>query len=396
VYTGPSAERRQEKGLRIFAGTVGFALNFFCRARATLGRAPVKFTTDDVRITGMEEVIAPKALITQLPISSAASRLVFDARKAAADIIHGRNDRLIVIVGPCSIHDPDAAREYASRLKPLADRLSGALQIIMRVYFEKPRTIVGWKGLIDDPDLNDSYDVNRGLKLARQLLLDIAETGLPAGTEYLDPITPQYLSDLISWGAIGARTTESQVHRELASALSCPVGFKNSTDGAIQVAVDAVNSAGHPHSFLSVTKDGHSAIFSTAGNSDCHVILRGGGGKPNFDAAHVAATTAKLQNAGLKRGVMVDFSHANSQKDPERQHLVCEDVCHQLRQGSQEVCGVMIESHLVAGRQDAKPGQPLTYGQSITDACIGWDGTETMLQQLADAVEARRAASSAA
>jgi 3-deoxy-7-phosphoheptulonate synthase len=265
----------------------------------------------------------------------------------------------------------------------------------MRVYFEKPRTIVGWKGLINDPDLNNSYDVNRGLKLARQLLLDIAETGLPAGTEYLDPITPQYVSDLISWGAIGARTTESQVHRELASALSCPVGFKNSTDGAIQVAVDAVNSAGHPHSFLSVTKEGHSAIFSTAGNSDCHVILRGGGGKPNFDAAHVAATTAKLQNAGLKRGVMIDFSHANSQKDPERQHLVCEDVCHQLRQGSRNLCGVMIESHLVAGRQDAKPGQPLTFGQSITDACVGWEGTETMLQQLADAVEARRASGAA-
>ncbi len=350
----------------------------------------MKFTTDDVRITGMEQVIAPSALINRMPISSASSRLVFEARKAAADIIHGRDDRLIVIVGPCSIHDPDAAREYAAKLKPLADRLKGALQVIMRVYFEKPRTIVGWKGLINDPDLNDSYDVNRGLGLARQLLLDIADAGLPAGTEYLDPITPQYVSDLVSWGAIGARTTESQVHRELASALSCPVGFKNSTDGAIQVAVDAVNSAGHPHSFLSVTKDGHSAIFSTAGNSDCHVILRGGGGKPNFDAAHVAATVAKLSNAGLKRGVMVDFSHANSQKDPERQHLVCEDICNQLRQGSDGLCGVMIESHLVGGRQDVKPGQPLTYGQSITDACVGWEGTELMLQQLADAVEARR------
>ncbi|MEE4362194.1 MAG: 3-deoxy-7-phosphoheptulonate synthase [Pseudomonadales bacterium] len=350
----------------------------------------MKFLTDDVRITGMEEVIAPEQLLRDLPIPNAASKLIFDARQTASEIVHGRDDRLLVVIGPCSIHDPVAAREYAERLRAEAERHREDLLVVMRVYFEKPRTTVGWKGLINDPGLDNSYDINRGLHVARQVLLDVAAVGLPAGTEYLDPITPQYIGDLVSWGAIGARTTESQVHRQLASGLSCPVGFKNSTDGSVQVAVDAVKSADHPHIFLSVTKAGHSAIFSTAGNEDGHVILRGGGGRTNFGAEDVARTRALLEAAGLDRGIMVDFSHANSRKEHQLQREVCEDVCAQVAGGERSLVGVMVESNLVEGRQDPKPGQALTYGQSITDACLGWDASVAMLDELAAAVRSRR------
>ncbi len=363
------------------------------RVRLALLQLPsksVKFNTDDTRITGMEEVIAPDELIRDLPLDDARSRLIFDARQAASAIIHGRDDRLIVIIGPCSIHDPEAAIEYAGRLSEVARRLRGDLLVIMRVYFEKPRTTVGWKGLINDPGLDNSYDINRGLHVARKLLLDVNAAGLPAGTEDLDPISPQYIGDLVTWGAIGARTTESQIHRQLASGLSCPIGFKNSTDGSVQVAIDAIASAGHPHIFLSVTKAGHSAIFSTAGNEDCHVILRGGGGETNFHADAVAETQARLQAAGLHRGIMIDFSHGNSAKRPERQLAVCEAVCEQLRHGQRAIAGTMVESNLVAGRQDPQPEQPLTYGQSITDACIGWEDSVVILEELAGAVRARR------
>lgn len=352
----------------------------------------MKFLTDDTRITGMEEVIAPDQLIQDLPLPDAASRLIFDARQDASAIIHGRDDRLLVIIGPCSIHDPDAALEYAHKLAEHSRRLRSDLLIVMRVYFEKPRTTVGWKGLINDPGLDNSYDINRGLHVARKVLLDVSAAGLPAGTEYLDPITPQYIGDLVAWGAIGARTTESQIHRQLASGLSCPIGFKNSTDGSVQVAVDAVSSAGHPHIFLSVTKAGHSAIFNTAGNDDCHIILRGGGGQTNYSREAVADAEAKLQAAGLKRGIMIDFSHANSAKRHERQLEVCKDVCAQLADGQHALSGVMVESNLIAGKQDAKPGEALVRGQSITDACIGWDDSVLLLEELAAGVRARRQA----
>jgi 3-deoxy-7-phosphoheptulonate synthase len=350
----------------------------------------VKYHTDDVRITGMDEVIAPARLLEALPIDARASRLVFEARLAAADIMHGRNDRLLVIVGPCSIHDPDSAIAYAERLAGVAHELVRDLLIVMRVYFEKPRTTVGWKGLINDPGLDGSFDIDRGLRVARRLLLDVAALGLPAGTEYLDPITPQYLGDIVSWAAIGARTTESQVHRQLASGLSCPVGFKNSTEGAVQIAVDAVRSAAHPHIFLSVTKEGHSAIFSTAGNPDCHVILRGGNRGPNFDADAVAATVALLSAAGLPPHLMIDASHANSGKDHLKQPAATRDVAAQVAGGSRAIAGIMLESHLLAGRQELVPGTPLVYGQSITDACMSWETTEPLLRELATAVVARR------
>jgi 3-deoxy-7-phosphoheptulonate synthase len=350
----------------------------------------VKFLTDDVRITGMEEVIAPEQLLRDLPVPDAVSRLIFDARKDAAAILHGDDDRLIVVIGPCSIHDPAAAHEYATRLREAAQRHRGEMLVIMRVYFEKPRTTVGWKGLINDPGLDESYDINRGLHVARQVLLDVAAAGLPAGTEYLDPISPQYIGDLVSWAAIGARTTESQVHRQLASGLSCPVGFKNSTNGDIQVAVDAVKSAEHPHIFMSVTKAGHSAIFNTSGNEDCHVILRGGGNGPNYDAEYVTDTRAMLDKSGLDQGVMIDFSHANSSKQHERQLEVCTDVAGRIAGGDRDVVGVMVESNLVAGKQDARPGAELVYGQSITDACLGWEDSERVLEELAGAVRQRR------
>jgi len=353
----------------------------------------MQYLTDDIRITGMQEVIAPAALMSDLPISSEASSLVFNTRRAIANIIHKRNDRLLVIVGPCSIHDPDAALEYAGRLLQFARAYRNNLVIVMRVYFEKPRTIVGWKGLINDPHLNGSFEINEGLAIARKLLLDINELGLTAGTEYLDPITPQYVGDLVSWGAIGARTTESQIHRQLASGLSCPVGFKNSTDGSVQVAVDAIKSSSHSHIFLSVTKQGHSAIFSTAGNPDCHVILRGGANGTNFDKVSIADTQERLTRAGVEAGIMVDMSHANSQKDHRKQLLVCESLCHQLQDGDPNIIGVMVESNLHEGRQNITddPAE-LTYGLSITDPCIGWEDTEQVLASLNDAVIARRAA----
>jgi len=351
----------------------------------------MKYLTDDIRITGMEEVIAPQALISELPITANASRTTFTARKEISDILHGRDPRLMVVIGPCSIHDPKAAMEYAGRLAELAVQHRDHLRIIMRVYFEKPRTRVGWKGLINDPHLDDTFDINAGLRLARGLLRDIADLGLGAGTEYLDPISPQYVADLVSWGAIGARTTESQVHRELASGLSCPVGFKNSTDGSVHVAVDAISSASHPHIFLSVTKGGHSAIFSTAGNDDCHLILRGGGGRTNYDNASVRGASELLEQAGLPHRLMVDMSHANSQKDHKKQLAVCTDICRQLAGGEQRLFGVMLESNLVEGNQKIGPLAGMTYGQSITDACIGWDDSVSALAELAAASAARMA-----
>ena len=347
----------------------------------------MQYLTDDVRITGMAEVQAPAELIEELPLAQQQSTLVFNVRREASDIIKGRDGRLLVVVGPCSIHDADAAREYARRLKEQADALADRLLILMRVYFEKPRTTIGWKGLINDPKLDDSFDINLGLRTARSLLGDIADIGLGAGTEYLDPITPQYVGDLVCWAAIGARTTESQIHRQLASGLSCPVGFKNSTDGDVQVAADAVKSALHRHIFLSVTKAGHSAIFSTAGNDDCHVILRGGGGKTNYDNPSVHYASRILEQGGLNGRLMVDASHANSQKDHTRQLAVCSEIARQVAAGEDKVVGVMIESNLVAGRQNL--GGELVYGQSVTDACIGWDDTARCLQYLGEAVAKR-------
>ena len=351
----------------------------------------MQYLTDDVRITGMQEVIAPESLMQQLPISAEASSLVFTTRQQIADIIHKKDDRLLAIIGPCSIHDPTAALEYAGKLADLARKYRDNLLIVMRVYFEKPRTIVGWKGLINDPHLNNSYDINEGLAVARKLLLDINELGLTAGTEYLDPITPQYVGDLVSWGAIGARTTESQIHRQLASGLSCPIGFKNSTDGSIQIAVDAIKSSSHSHIFLSVTKQGHSAIFSTSGNPDCHIILRGGSNGTNYDKVSIADTKEKLAAGDVDAGIMVDMSHANSQKDHSKQILVCESICHQLADGETDIVGVMVESNLKPGRQNitADPAG-LIYGQSITDACIGWEDSEKVLAQLNTAVQQRR------
>jgi 3-deoxy-7-phosphoheptulonate synthase len=349
-----------------------------------------QYPTDNLRISGIIEVTPPAGIAQELPISETAARTVYDTRRQIKEILHGRDDRLLAVVGPCSIHDPKAALEYAGRLKLQRERLSDRLLIVMRVYFEKPRTTVGWKGLINDPDLNDSYHINKGLRVARKLLLDLNETGMPCGVEFLDLITPQYLAELVSWGAIGARTTESQGHRELSSGLSCPVGFKNGTRGTIKIAVDAVSAASRPHSFLSVTKAGHTAIFKTAGNEDSHIILRGGTQGPNYDARSVAEACTMLEQAGLRGQVMVDMSHANSSKQYTRQLEVGRDVAGQIAGGSRRIFGVMIESHLVEGRQDVIPEKPLTYGQSITDACIGWDDTVPLLETLATAVATRR------
>ncbi len=349
----------------------------------------MKNRTDDLRILDIREVTSPEQLHLDLPLTERASQTVLDTRTAIHKILHGKDDRLLVVIGPCSVHDPDAAREYAARLQKQCVRLNDALLIVMRVYFEKPRTTVGWKGLINDPDLDGSFQINKGLRTARQLLLDINNLGVPAATEFLDIVTPQYVADLVSWGAIGARTTESQVHRELASGLSCPVGFKNGTDGTLRIAVDAIRAASQPHCFLSLTKAGHSAIFYTAGNGDCHIILRGGK-EPNFDAAGVARAAAELEKAGVPAHLMIDFSHANSQKQYQRQINVSHDVAQQIAHGDTRIIGAMLESHLKAGRQDVIPGQPLTYGQSITDGCIGWDDSVPVLDALADAVRKRR------
>ena len=341
--------------------------------------------TDDLRVKHIDELLPPIAHLYELPISEQASELVAQTRQQIANILHGKDNRLLVIIGPCSIHDPKAALEYAQRLLPLRQKYEKELLIVMRAYFEKPRTTVGWKGLINDPHLNGTHDINFGLRQARRLLLELSNMGIPASTEFLDMITPQYYADLISWGAIGARTTESQVHRELASGLSCPVGFKNGTDGNLKIAIDALGAASHPHHFLSVTKAGHSAIVHTAGNRDCHVILRGGNGAPNYSSEHVKAAAEQLAQAGLPAKLMVDCSHANSRKDFKRQMEVAQDIATQIQNGEQNIMGVMVESHLVEGRQN----DPVVYGQSITDACIGWDDTEQLLALLAEANRVR-------
>jgi len=346
--------------------------------------------TDDLRIKWTKVVLPPVFLEEELPLTERSSDTVFRARQQIIRILHGDDHRLLCIIGPCSIHDPKAAREYASLLKQAREELSHDLEIVMRVYFEKPRTTIGWKGLINDPHLDESFKINDGLRIARHLLFDLAEMGVPAGTEFLDMITPQYMADLVSWGAIGARTTESQVHRELVSGLSCPVGFKNGTSGNVQIAIDAVQSAAHPHTFLGHTKHGQSAIFVTNGNPDCHVILRGGRKTVNYDAASVDEACAMLKKSGLRPQVMIDCSHANSNKDHNRQPAVCHDVASQVTNGDRRIIGLMIESNLVAGAQKFVPGKPLTYGQSITDACIGWDETLGLLRELAGAVRSRK------
>jgi 3-deoxy-7-phosphoheptulonate synthase len=343
--------------------------------------------TDDLRIRGFEPLISPAELIDELPCSEAMSDTVARARTRLHGILHGSDKRLAVVIGPCSIHDPVAALEYARRLRALRDTLGDALEIVMRLYFEKPRTTVGWKGLINDPDLDGSFKINKGLHLARGLLCEINALGLPAGCEYLDVTTPQFISDLVAWGAIGARTTESQVHREMASGLSCPVGFKNGTDGNVRIAVDAVHAAAHPHHFLAVMKDGRSAVAATRGNPDCHVILRGGK-TPNYDADSVAATARLLEKARLPARLMIDASHANSGKNPQNQPQVIEAVAVQVEAGG-PIVGVMVESHLVGGRQDLVPGARLTYGQSITDGCIDWDASVAILERLAQAARAK-------
>lgn len=349
-----------------------------------------QFNTDNLRIRETKAVMAPIEVHDEMPLTELAAKTTKEARTIIHNILTGEDDRLLVIVGPCSIHDTEAAHEYAHKLKVLKDELQDDLQIVMRVYFEKPRTTVGWKGLINDPDLDDSFNINKGLRIARQLLLDLNSLGIAAATEYLDLITPQYVSDLIAWGAIGARTTESQCHRELSSGLSCPVGFKNATDGTIAIAIDAIKAAMQPHHFLSVTKEGTSAIFSTTGNEDVHMILRGGNDGPNYDAVSVDKVAHSMEKANLRPNIMIDLSHANSLKQCQRQLLVGEDVAEQLASGDRRIMGVMVEGHLQAGRQDVIPGQSLVYGQSITDACIGWADTEKLLKKLAVAVQKRR------
>src|SRR5438876_6966311 len=345
--------------------------------------------TDDLRIKEIKELLSPDQVRREFPLTEAAAAVTYETRQQIHRILHGADNRLLVIIGPCSIHDPKAALEYAQKLKVEKDRFETDLLIVMRVYFEKPRTTVGWKGLINDPYLDGSFQINEGLRTGRSLLVELNEMGMPAGVEYLDVISPQYIADLVSWGAIGARTTESQVHRELASGLSCPVGFKNGTDGSLRIAVDAIRTSQHPHHFLSVTKAGHSAIVSTLGNEDCHVILRGGK-QPNYDASSVDAACKELGAAGLAQRVMIDLSHSNSQKNYMRQLDVGQEVAAQIARGDDRIIGVMIESHLKAGRQDLLPGKELVYGQSITDACIGWEETVPLLESLAEAVRSRR------
>ena len=345
--------------------------------------------SDDLRIRGMQPLITPEKLLADCVRTAEATATVLQSRSRLQRILHGQDDRLAVVIGPCSIHDTVAAHEYAARLAAERERFAGTLEIIMRVYFEKPRTTVGWKGMINDPHMDGSFCINEGLHLARQLLIDVNQLGLPAGCEFLDIFTPQYLADLVSWGAIGARTTESQVHREMASGLSCPVGFKNGTDGNVRIAIDAVQAASHPHHFLAVMKDGRSAIASTSGNTDCHVILRGGKA-PNYDADSVETAARQLQAAGCLARVMIDASHGNSGKKPENQPGVISNIAAQVAAGSNRIAGVMVESHLVGGRQDLVPGQPLRYGQSVTDGCIDWTTSVSVLETLSQAVIARR------
>lgn len=345
--------------------------------------------TDDLRITDLRELRSPESLIDLVPVSATAGATVTGCRSDVRRALAGEDDRLVVVVGPCSIHDPDAAREYAEGLAAVREQYADTLCLIMRVYFEKPRTTVGWKGLINDPGMDNSFRINDGLEIARRLLSDINEMGIPAGVEYLDLISPQYIADLVGWGAIGARTTESQGHRELASGLSCPVGFKNGTAGSVQIAVDAISAARNSHQFLSVTKEGASAIFQTSGNNDCHLILRGGKAHTNHDAASVDDACAALAKAGLPERVMIDCSHANSRKLHRRQRYVCRDICVQVEDGDKRITGVMIESNLVEGAQSVD-NRPLTRGQSVTDACVSWDDTRPMLDELAAAVSKRR------
>ena len=348
-----------------------------------------KPNTDDVRIREIKELVPPAHVFREFPVGVRAAQTTYNARQTIHRILHGADDRLLTVIGPCSIHDVDSAREYARRLRKEAERFAADLYVVMRVYFEKPRTTIGWKGLINDPRLDGSFRINEGVRLARSLLLDINELGLPCATEFLDTITPQYTADLIAWGAIGARTTESQVHRELASGLSCPVGFKNGTDGNVRIAIDAIRAAQSPHHFLSVTKGGHSAIVSTTGNEDCHVILRGGK-HPNYDAASVEAACSEIAAAGLAARLMIDFSHANSSKQFGKQVAVAEDVAGQLAAGDKRIVGVMVESNIVEGRQDLVPGRTLEAGKSITDACLGWEDSLAVMEILAEGVRQRR------
>jgi 3-deoxy-7-phosphoheptulonate synthase len=364
----------------------------FCQAGVRANRKPIMFfPTEDIRIKWTKAVLPPVFLEEELPMTEASSHTIFHARHEVSEIINGRDPRLLVLVGPCSIHDPKAAREYARLLRSAIAEFSRELRIVMRVYFEKPRTVTGWKGLINDPYLDQSYKINDGLRLARRLLLDLAQMGVPTGTEFLDMISPQYIAGLVSWGAIGARTTESQVHRQLVSGVSCPVGFKNATSGDVEVAIEAVLSAAHSHTFLGHTKNGQSAIFVTTGNPDCHIILRGGKKTVNYTAEAVAQTAQLMEKAGIQPRLMIDLSHANSNKDYTRQALVCHDVARQIAGGDPKIIGVMIESNLVAGAQRIVPGKPLDYGQSITDGCIDWIETYGLLRELFAAVRARRA-----
>ncbi|MEK9778546.1 MAG: 3-deoxy-7-phosphoheptulonate synthase [Gammaproteobacteria bacterium] len=349
----------------------------------------MKYNTDNVRITSSAPIVAPNILMEKFPLSEKASEGVFKARHTIKKILNGEDKRLMVIVGPCSIHDPDAAREYAKKLCQIKDELSKDLFIVMRVYFEKPRTTVGWKGLINDPDLNESFNIDKGLETARHLLVDLADAGLPVAVEYLDLITPQYISDLISWGAIGARTTESQSHRELASALSCPVGFKNGTSGSLRIAIDAIKSANSPHHLLSVNKNGGVSHYTSSGNETAHIILRGGNDGPNYSKEHVDQVVAQLNNEKLLPKVMVDFSHANSQKQFKNQLKVGEDIAKQIENGSEDIFGVMIESNINEGNQAVGPLETLEYGVSITDSCINFSDTEILLRKLAKSVNIR-------
>ena len=350
----------------------------------------MKYVTENLRIRSVQAVSTPAEVQTELPLSEMAARTTLTARGEAQRILRGEDDRLLVVVGPCSIHDPSAALEYADRLARLRADVSADLLLVMRVYFEKPRTTVGWKGLINDPDLDGGFQIDKGLRLARRLLLDLNERGVPAGVEYLDILTPQYVADLVSWGAIGARTTESQLHREMASGLSCPVGFKNGTDGSVKVAVDAVMAARSPHRFLSLTQSGQVSIFETAGNEDSHIILRGGAAGTNYDSKSVDAACAALTRAGLPEQVMIDCSHANCSKQHQRQLVVAQDVGHQVAGGDTRIIGAMVESHLVEGRQEIGPRERMTYGQSVTDPCLHWDDTATLVRGLADSVKQRR------
>jgi len=345
--------------------------------------------TDNVRIREIRALLTPNQVMAESVRTKAATETVVDTRAALHDILRGADDRLAVVIGPCSIHDPVAAMDYAARLNELRRALSHELVIIMRVYFAKPRTTVGWKGLINDPDLDGSFRIDEGLRITRKLLLDINNLGLPVGCEFLDIVAPQYVADLVSWGAIGARTTESQVHRELASGLSCPIGFKNGTDGKVKIAIDAVKASAQPHHFLAVTKEGRSAIAATTGNQDCHIILRGGEW-PNYDAAHVAGAGRDMEKAGLRPSIMVDASHANSAYNPDNQPKAVDAVARQIEAGNRSIIGMMIESHLVGGRQDLIAGKQLRYGQSITDGCIDWETSVDVLNRLAGAMQARR------